>query len=244
MLKINSAAKTDIGMRRSNNEDAFLARPEIGLFAVADGMGGAAAGEVASRIFVDTTQEIFAQVSRQPEQDLYILIQEAFRLGNDRMIGHVASNPQDRGMGCTAELIVFSGDTYIVGHVGDSRTYLYREGKLRQITKDHSLVQGQVDQGLITPEEAKRHNFRNIVLRAVGTDPTVSLDLIKGKCLPGDIFLLCSDGLTDLVDDSLIRVILSSAHGLPDKVERLVNSANTAGGSDNITVVLCEISSI
>jgi protein phosphatase len=244
MLKINSAAKTDIGMKRSSNEDAFLASPDLGLYAVADGMGGAAAGEVASRIFVDSALEVFSRVSRQSEQEMYVLIQEAFRLGNERMIGHVTSNPLDRGMGCTAELIAFYGDNYMVGHVGDSRTYLLREQNLRQVTKDHSLVQDQLDKGLITPEEAKRHNFRNIVLRAVGTDPTVSLDLIKGKCQPGDIFLLCSDGLTDLVEDSLIREILSSLSGIMDKADQLVKSANTAGGNDNITVLLCEISSI
>ena len=243
MLKVNSVAKTDVGMKRSSNEDAFLVSPDLGLFVVADGMGGAAAGEVASKIFVDSALEVFGRVSRQSEQEMYVLIQEAFRLGNERMIGHVTLNPLDRGMGCTAELIAFCDDNYMVGHVGDSRTYLLREQKLRQVTKDHSLVQEQVDKGLITPEEAKKHNFRNIVLRAVGADPTVSLDLIKGKCLPGDIFLLCSDGLTDLVDDNSIREILSSMCGLVDKADQLVESAKTAGGNDNITVLLCEISS-
>jgi len=243
MLKIISAGKTDIGMRRTNNEDAYLARPDIGLLAVADGMGGAAAGEVASRIFIDSANDVFDRVAKPPEQELYFLVQEVFRQGNDRMIEHVTSNPSDLGMGCTAELIAFSGDSYIVGHVGDSRTYLFREETLRQITKDHSLVQGQVDIGLITPEEAKKHNFRNIVLRAVGTEPTISLDLIKGKCQPGDIFLLCSDGLTDMVDDRWIQEILCSSIGLEEKVERLVEGANTAGGHDNITVLLCQVCS-
>lgn len=241
MLTINSTGKTDVGMRRSNNEDAFLIRPELGLYTVADGMGGAAAGEVASRIFVDTALEIFEQGSRQSEQDIYLLIQDVFRVGNDRMNEHVMANPGDRGMGCTAEVIAFSGDGYTVGHVGDSRTYLFRDEKLKQITKDHSLVQGQVDSGLITPEEAKKHNFRNVVLRAVGAAPTVSLDLVKGKCLPGDIFLLCSDGLTDMIDDELVRDILAMKCDLADKVERLVESAIESGGNDNVTVVLCEV---
>jgi serine/threonine protein phosphatase PrpC len=228
MLKLNAVGKTDIGLRRSNNEDAYLLRPDLGFFAVADGMGGAAAGEIASRIFVDSAQEVFNQLSR-------------FRMGNDRILDHVSSNPRDKGMGCTAELIAFSGDSYIVGHVGDSRTYLFREEKLRQLTKDHSIVQEQTDKGLITPEEARKHALRNIVLRAVGINPAVALDLTRGKSLSNDIFLLCSDGLSDMLDDSVIQQVLSSSQSLSGKVEHLIESAKSAGGNDNITVVLCEV---
>lgn len=240
-MRIVSSGRTDIGLKRKNNEDAFLEMIDRGVFAVADGIGGCAAGEIASRIFVETAREVFEQ-GIYSDAETFALVQEVFRLANERILVNTMEFPEHRGMGCTAELIAFSGDRFIVGHVGDSRTYLFRDGELKRITRDHSLVQDQLEQGLITQEDAKRHRLRNVVLRAVGIDSPVALDLIKGRMLPGDISLLCSDGLTDMVDESLIREILSSAHGLNDKVEQLVESAKTAGGNDNITVVLCQVS--
>jgi protein phosphatase len=240
-MNIIAFGKTDTGLRRSNNEDAFLTRPDLGFSTVVDGVGGAAAGEIASRIFVETAGEIFDGKAGFPDAALPELIQESFRLGNDRILAHAEAHPDCRGMACTAELIAFAGDGYIIGHVGDSRTYLYREGGLRQVTKDHSLVQSQVDQGLITREAAKTHALRNVVLRAVGTQPSIELDIVRGKILPDDIFLLCSDGLTDMVEDEDIRQILTSASGLDDKVDRLIEAAKSAGGHDNITVVLCRV---
>jgi len=156
------------------------------------------------------------------------------------MIAHVAEHPGHHGMGCTAELLVFSGDCYILGHVGDSRTYLLREGELRQITKDHSLVQQQVDQGLISAAEAKHHPMKNVVLRALGADIELSLDLSRGRIFPGDLFLLCSDGLTDMLEDAAIREALASRRSLADKVESLIEGAKSAGGRDNVTAVLCQ----
>jgi protein phosphatase len=241
MLKINSIGKTDIGMRRSNNEDAYLERLDLGVFAVADGIGGSAAGEIASRIFVETVQEVFER-GLYSETETSALVQEVFRLANERILVNTEEYPEHRGMGCTAELTAFSGDRYIVGHVGDSRTYLFRDGELRRITRDHSLVQDQLEQGLISQEEAKKHRLRNIVLRAVGIDSSVALDLIMGRMLPGDIFLLCSDGLTDMVDEASIQETLASAHRLTEMVDQLIESAKTAGGNDNITVVLCQVS--
>jgi protein phosphatase len=240
-MEIISSGRTDIGLKRNNNEDAYLERLDLGVFAVADGVGGSAAGEIASRIFVETAQEVFER-GFYSDTETSALVKEVFRLANERILLNTEEYPEHRGMGCTAELIAFSEDRYIVGHVGDSRTYLFRNGEIRRITRDHSLVQDQLDQGLITQEEAKRHRLRNVVLRAVGIDSSVALDLIKGRMLPGDIFLLCSDGLTDMVDEGPIQEILSSALGLTDKVERLVENAKTAGGNDNITVLLCEVS--
>ena len=143
-------------------------------------------------------------------------------------------------MGCTAELMAFSDASYILGHVGDSRTYLFRQGRLKQITQDHSLVQDQIDRGLLTPEEAKKHSLRNVILRAVGAKETLAVDLITGKVMAGDLFLLCSDGLTGMVDDPPIEETLSLSISLVQKVERLITLAKEAGGNDNITVVLCE----
>jgi serine/threonine protein phosphatase PrpC len=241
MLKINSFGKSDIGLKRSNNEDAMILKPELGLWSVADGMGGAAAGELASQIFAQTALEAFQKGKGQSEQETFSLVQKIFRLANEGIRKHVKENQQHQGMGCTAELITFHDPTYILGHVGDSRTYLWRQGKLRQLTRDHSVVQDQIDQGLITPAEARKHYLRNVILRAVGVDELIAVDFIRGKSSTGDLFLLCSDGLTDMVDDSSIQEILSLPLSLAQKGEKLIESANVAGGPDNITVILCEI---
>lgn len=240
-MRIISSGRTDTGLKRKNNEDAYLERLDLGVFAVADGIGGSAAGEIASRIFVETAQEIFER-GVYSDTETSALVQEVFRLANERILVNTEKYPEHRGMGCTAELIAFREDRYIVGHVGDSRTYLFRDGELRRITRDHSLVQDQLEQGLITREDAKRHRLRNVVLRAVGIDSSVALDLIKGRMLQGDIFLLCSDGLTDMVDEDSVQETLSSALGLTEMVEQLIESAKAAGGNDNITVVLCQVS--
>jgi protein phosphatase len=240
-MRIISSGKTDIGLKRKNNEDAYLERLDLGVFAVADGIGGSAAGEIASGIFVETARDVFER-GFYSDTETSTQIQEVFRQANERILLNTEEYPDHRGMGCTAELIAFRGGRFFIGHIGDSRTYLFRDGELRRITRDHSLVQDQLEKGLITPEDAKKHRLRNIVLRAVGIYPSVELDLINGRIAPGDITLLCSDGLTDMVDEDLIREILGSALALTDKVEQLVESAKTAGGNDNITVVLCEVS--
>ena len=245
MIKVLSASATDVGLRRINNEDACLALPELGLFALSDGMGGAAAGEIASKYFIDTVSEVFinqSQVSLS-EESLCILVQDAFRLSNQRIISHATEHPNDQGMGCTGELLIFHADRYLIGHVGDSRIYLFREGKLRQITKDHSLVQLQVDQGIITSEEARMHPMKNIILRALGSNPALSLDIIKGTVQLNDMFLLCSDGLSDMVVDARIQYALASTETVEYKAQSLINAANSAGGKDNITVILCLVES-
>ena len=243
MVKILSASATDVGLRRTNNEDASLALPELGLFALSDGMGGAAAGEIASGYFIDTVRDIFINQNHESEEKICTLVQEAFRLSNQRIISHALLHPADQGMGCTGELLVFYADRYLIGHVGDSRIYLFRGGKLRQITKDHSLVQLQVDQGLITAEEARMHPMKNIILRALGNNPALSLDIIKGSAQHNDVFLLCSDGLSDMVADTIIQNTLASTQSIENKVQSLINSANSAGGKDNITVILCAVES-
>jgi PPM family protein phosphatase len=233
--------KTDVGLRRPNNEDAWLVRPDLDFCVVADGMGGAASGELASRMFVETVQELFTHHRPGSEQEACDVTQEAFRLGNQRILSFSAVNPSHQGMGCTAELIVFLDDRYVTGHVGDSRTYLFRDGVLRQITHDHSLVQNQLDQGLITEMEARRHSMRHVVLRALGIREPLALDLSRGTCRSGDVFLLCSDGLTDMIEDDVIRDILSGTGELAVAVDRLIECAKSAGGADNITVVLCQV---
>lgn len=231
--------KTDVGLKRAGNEDAFVIRPGLGFCAVADGMGGAAAGEVASRIFVETADEVFGGAATRG--DTADLVKNAFIRANRRILDHVAAHPGDAGMGCTAEILAVSGDEVVIGHVGDSRTYRLRNGELRQLTVDHSLVQEQLGQGLISPEEARRHPMRNVILRAVGTREHVELDILRGRGMPGDIFLLCSDGLTDMIDDHEVLSCMSATRDMEAMAGRLVERANAAGGKDNITVVLVRL---
>jgi PPM family protein phosphatase len=241
MVRILSASATHIGLVRTNNEDAYLAMPEAGLFALSDGMGGAAAGEVASRYFVETVQQVFTERLSTSEEANVALVQKVFKYSNKRIIDHAAKHPQDEGLGCTGDLLVFYSTNYVIGHVGDSRIYLAREGHLRQLTKDQSLVQGLVDEGILTPEEARHHPRRNIILQALGTDLSVIPDILKDEAFKHDIFLLCSDGLTDMVDDSIIRNTLISPKALDVKAESLIEAALAGGGRDNVTVVLCEV---
>jgi serine/threonine protein phosphatase PrpC len=241
MLRIDFFGKSDIGLKRFSNEDAFAIESEKGLFVLADGMGGEAAGEVASQIFIDTVLEIFSKREIHSKQETLKLVQEAFRLANEKIWSHAERNPKHQGMGCTAELLAFDNQNFVLGHVGDSRTYLLRQGHLRQLTHDHSLIQDQINQGLITPLEAKTHSLRHVILRAVGVNETLAVDLIRGRSLTGDLFLLCSDGLTDMVDDALIQETLSLSANVVQKAEKLIDLAKSEGGVDNITVILCEI---
>lgn len=238
MIRIESCGRTDVGMRRSNNEDTFVSSPERGLLALADGMGGAASGEVASGIFADTVQELFSGGPQRVEDEAEDLVRRTFLLANQRIRELAAKEPKHKDMGCTGEMVVFTDEGYVVGHVGDSRIYLFRGDRLRQVTKDHSFVQEQVDQGVLTPEQARVHAYRHMILRAVGIHDSLSVDLISGKAYPGDLFLLCSDGLSDMVRDSLIEETLASGLTLGEKADRLVRYACDAGGHDNVTVVL------
>jgi len=240
MFKINSFAKTDVGRVRNHNEDAFILKPNLGLWALADGMGGEEKGEVASQIFMETMEEVFSGPPGRTEDEAYQGVQRAFGLANQRILEWARAKRVAK-MGCTAELLVFSDSGYVLGHVGDSRTYRFRQGELKQLTRDHSLVQEQLDQGFITPAEARTHVFRNIILRAVGIDETLAVDILRGKCGAGDLFLLCSDGLTTAIDDQTIQVSLARPAGLDQKADRLIAEANQAGGYDNITVILCEV---
>jgi serine/threonine protein phosphatase PrpC len=241
MPHLDAFGKSDIGLKRSNNEDTFAIQLEQGLFALADGMGGEAAGEVASQIFINSVLEIFSQMKIETEKEVLERVQDSFRLANERMRDHVRQHPDHQGMGCTAELIAFSNGNFVLGHVGDSRTYLFRQNQLRQLTRDHSLIQNQIDQGFITPEQARNHSLKNVILRAVGIEEALAVDLIRGKSHPGDLFLLCTDGLTDMVEDALIQRILSLRLSLAQKVGRLIEEAKFRGGFDNITVLLCEV---
>lgn len=239
---INYYGATDVGNARTNNEDTFHISEACHYCLVADGMGGAAAGEVASRIFADTARSVFDGHDAKSVSDSLARVQATFKRANENMLRYVARNPNARGMGCTAELLAFSEDRVIIGHVGDSRTYRFRSHTLKLLTKDHSLVQEQIDQGLISSQEARRHAMRNVILKAIGVNDTIAFDLMKGRRLPEDLFLLCSDGLTDMIDESDVSAILKGDGTLREKTHALIQLAKASGGKDNITVVLSAVS--
>jgi len=238
---IHAWGSSETGKKRGSNQDNFFIDEQKKIMAVADGMGGAVAGELASHIFVQSVAEFKERPIPVSSQEAARLVQDIFRLANQSIREHVRSNPEHEGMGCTAEIISFYHGGVLVGHVGDSRTYRFRKGILTQLSKDHSFIQDQLDHGLITPEEAHNHRMRHIILRAVGTEDELQVDLIQGLYLDRDIYLLCSDGLTDMVDDASIRDTLESPSTLDKKGTTLLSAALEAGGLDNITLVLVEV---
>lgn len=230
-----SAGVTDTGRRRRRNEDSYVCEPP--LFAVADGMGGAQAGEVASRLAAAVLQEAEgAELSRDAVVEL---IQEA----NRRVYSRSNEDAAVSGMGTTMTVaLVESTDTVVIGHVGDSRAYRIREGRLEQLTDDHSLVAELMRSGKLSPEEAETHPQRSVITRALGTEPDVDVDTFVLETKPGDVFLLCSDGLTTMVSDREILELADGSGGDLDALaRRLVEAANSSGGEDNITVVVFEI---
>ena len=233
--------KTDIGLKRENNEDEFFVSTELDYCLAADGMGGAAAGEIASMIFAEAARSVFSDATDRTELEIVNRVQKAFELANKKILEHVVHNPRHKGMGCTAELLAFFDGGFVLGHIGDSRTYRLRERQLDQLTRDHTIVQQQLDEGLISADTIKHHPLRNVIYRAVGIGRDITVDIIKEKTIPEDLFLLCSDGLTDMVQDDRIRDILCSGADIHRKAEELIETAKMAGGDDNITVVLAAI---
>jgi PPM family protein phosphatase len=230
MLRIvEEAARTDTGRQRHANEDSYYARSPI--YVVADGMGGAQAGEVASRIAADAFDEDMGDGN--PEEQLASRAREA----NRRIFDLARQDASRSGMGTTLTGALLSTDGVSIVHVGDSRAYLFRDGELRQLTRDHSLVEELRRRGQLTPEEAEEHPQRSIITRALGPEPDVELDVHTHQARGGDVFLLCSDGLTSMVREDRLRSILSESDTLDKALDRLVHEANNAGGRDNITVV-------
>lgn len=227
-------ARSDIGRVRRVNEDAYCALP--GLFAVADGMGGHRAGEVASSLAVDVlTSHPFA---RKTPEEVQAVIQDA----NRRIYEDAVRQPKYAGMGTTITVALIDGDRLVIGHVGDSRAYLVRQGYLRQLTADHSVVGELLRNGGLTQAEAVTHPHRNLLTRALGTSPEVLVDVVTEQLAGGDILILCTDGLTNLVDDDELIEIVTGHNDPDDAVDRLVALANDRGGIDNVTVVVIRTS--
>lgn len=239
-MEIAADGLTDIGNVRKNNEDAFLVRVNLPLFVVADGVGGSAAGEIASRLFVDSCEYEFEANDGQ-SRNLELVIKRCFQNSNKKILDYTDRAPETRGMACTAEVLTFNAGEYVLGHVGDSRSYLIRDDRIEPLTKDHSYVQEQLDLGLIKPEEAETHALRNAIYRAVGFEPELEVDIFRGRVKDRDIYLLCSDGLSDMVEDEQLLAIAGGSGELSARVKALIDAAKAAGGRDNITAVLCEV---
>jgi serine/threonine protein phosphatase PrpC len=232
MMITDSAGSTDAGRKRRRNEDSFVIDPP--LFAVADGMGGAQAGEVASRLAAAAFREFHEADDLAPEERVATIIQEA----NRRIYERAKSDAQASGMGTTITAALVAPEGVAVGHVGDSRAYRLRHQRLEQLTEDHSLVADLVRSGRLTPDEADSHPQRSVITRALGTDPEVDVDSFTADAEAGDVFLLCSDGLTTMVDEEQIAETIARSSSLEQATKALVKAANRAGGEDNVTVVL------
>jgi protein phosphatase len=237
--KVEMFGLSDRGRKRNVNEDTFFVHAEDGLGLVADGMGGHQAGEVASsliaQVFKDRSPE---PASRKPGEVLKGLIEEA----NARIIQKSQDKTEFHGMGSTVTALLFGPEGYTVAQVGDSRAYLLRDGRLQQITEDHSLVQAQINMGVITKEQAKHSRLKHILTRSMGGHEDVAVDLHQGEVKPGDIYLLCSDGFHGELNEEEIANLLALPEDLPQKARNLINFANDRDGSDNITVVLARVS--
>jgi protein phosphatase len=228
------AAISDPGRKRRRNEDAYVTEPP--LFAIADGMGGAQAGEVASRLAAAALKE--SRAAAGGESRIVELIQEA----NRRVYARSSTDPNTSGMGTTITVALVEGDQVAFGHVGDSRAYLIRDGSVEQLTEDHSLVGELLRSGKLSREEADAHPQRSVITRALGTDPDVDVDTFTIAAQTGDVFLLCSDGLTDMLnEEAILQLVEQNREDIDGALKALVRAANRKGGEDNITVVAFEI---
>jgi protein phosphatase len=230
------AVASDTGRRRRRNEDNYVVAPP--LFAVADGMGGAQAGEVASSLAASALE-----AGTPEELDGHARVSALIEEANRRIFDRASTDPSASGMGTTMTVALVEGMSVVIGHVGDSRAYLVRGDSMEQLTEDHSLVNELVKGGKLSEEEAQIHPQRSVITRAVGTDPDVDVDTFTIEAEDGDVFLLCSDGLTDMVEDvDILKLVDSNRGDLEQAVRSLVQLANKEGGEDNITAVAFRIS--
>jgi len=254
-LKTTAHGASDPGRRRELNEDSYGVFPEYGLYMVADGMGGHAAGEVASRMALDGVEDFIeatsgfdgmswedAGESGEARPPCERRLAAAFRVAN-RSIFAVSAERQDRrGMGTTALAALFGEENVTIANVGDSRAYLFRDGTLRQITTDHSYVREMVDAGLVSAAAARKHPLRNVITRALGSKPEVLADTVTHKLVSGDVYLMCTDGLYGMVEDeALVDVVARHIDSPTGCVEELIRLANENGGEDNITAIVVRV---
>ena len=245
-MRLTCAARTDPGRRRENNEDSFCAREDLGLFIVADGMGGHVAGEIASRLVVQEVERFVAATPPTAAGRAPWLAGAGDRLGaalveaNRLLAARIAEDAALQGMATTAVALLAEAGAVALAHVGDSRAYRCRAGHLTQLTSDHSWVEEQVRAGLLTAAAARRHPWRHVVTRAISGGADIEVEVSALPLEPGDRILLCSDGLSTVVSDSGIAEVLRTDRPSPDVCDELVRRANTAGGPDNVTVLLVD----
>jgi serine/threonine protein phosphatase PrpC len=249
MARMEFGARSDAGRVRGNNEDSFRLAPELGLFVLSDGMGGLEAGEVASRLAVETVMAHCEQAETDPAlpvfgkhiegvSDVCNRLASAVRLANTEIYGHAKNRGGKAAMGATIVVLRFVEDRVCIAHVGDSRAYLLRAGQFDQLTEDHSFVADQVRRGMLTEEEASRSKMHNVLTRALGIDPQVDVDVTEELLMDGDVYLVCSDGLFRELSGAQITGVLQETDDPQRAASRLVDMANQAGGGDNITVIV------
>ena len=246
---VSFSAKSDLGLKRKNNEDSFLADENMGLFMVLDGIGGHLAGEVASKLGLNAIKENVMRSltdkrfprSQDTSREVKIL-NESLVLANNVIYEAANSQPEYSGMGTTVASLLLGVENIAIAHVGDSRIYLIRENSIERLTEDHSFVVEQIKRGVITSEEAEKSGMKNIITRALGAEELLTPTLDEIIPFDNDLFLICSDGLTDLVtDDELLEIILRNQHVLDHAIQNLIDKANEKGGKDNITAILISI---
>lgn len=244
MMMYEICAQTDLGRVRRNNEDAFAFDAQTGVCLLADGMGGYNAGEVASTMAVTFINlelgrwlsQSWQATPREIRRTLEICVENA----NHSIFRAACANPDYEGMGTTLLAGIFQEEWLVLGHIGDSRCYRLRGQALVQITKDHSLLQEQLDAGMVTPEQALTSRNKNLITRALGVEDAVRLEINEHRVEPGDLYLMCSDGLSDMVGYEVMAAMLGGTRTLPQKAAQLVAAANHAGGRDNISVLLVQ----
>jgi len=250
-MRIKSFGLSDVGKRREKNEDSYLANDDLSLYTVADGMGGHLGGDIASKLAATTMEEVVQGLESDPDMTLQEgvnvkageyqgYLRYAVRLSSRRIYEKAHDEQTLRGMGTTTVALLFRNNKVYIANVGDSRAYRIRDEEISQITKDHSLVGEQMRAGILTEEEAKSSRLKNIITRSVGFQEEVEADIDIRVVREGDRYLLCSDGLSNMIDDNEIRDIVS-ANGIEEACKRLIDIANERGGDDNITVILAEV---
>ena len=248
-MHIEAVGNTHVGMKRSHNEDSFLVLPEEKLFCVADGMGGHASGEIASKIAIEELEEFFKLTSQDAEATWPFKMDRtrnydenrlatAIKLANVRIYERAGMDRQYKGMGTTIATVHFSATHVYVAHVGDSRVYSFRGGQLKQVTEDHSLLNDYLKAKKLSPQEIEAFPHKNVIVRALGLKESVMVDMSRFELQEGDIYLLCSDGLSGMVKDAQMEEVLASHDELAPACDRLIELANAAGGNDNITCIL------
>jgi serine/threonine protein phosphatase PrpC len=249
--RVRFAGKTDIGLVRAHNEDSLLIPREMALAVVSDGMGGHAAGDVASRITVETIDAYYRDTARSGPQTWPFKLPSlelekqrmsvAIQLANSNIFDTAAADGAKKGMGCTVDAIFFNQGRFFIGHVGDSRVYRIRDGRIVMLTEDHSLLNDYLRMKELSGDEGVNFPQKNVVVRALGLADQVHVDVIADAFRVGDVFLLCSDGLSGMLDDRVILEIITARDSLDVSCNELIKAANDAGGNDNITAILIRI---